>query len=233
MKFHKTIGIVGGAGPVASAFLYNTILEVCQKQYKANDYKDFPQIILVSYPFTRGDKERIREEISLCETKLKQAGASFWCIASNTFHGFLPEIDLPFVNLVFEGLRVAGNAGVTKALILAVQGTIDLKLYEGSSILCVYPSSEEQRLIQQIVKEVAGGHALPAQSEIIKRIISHYDVDGVILACTEIPIVHRSFPVNLSLSMPIIDTIEVLAEKLVDLAIDPLKKTPPGEEAQQ
>ena len=65
LSFSKTIGIVGGAGPIASSFLYSTILEICQKQYKANDYSDFPEIILVSYPFIRGDQEKTREQIAL------------------------------------------------------------------------------------------------------------------------------------------------------------------------
>ena len=103
-SWYKTIGIIGGAGPMASAFLYTSILEICQKQYSANDYNEFPEIVLVSYPFTRGNEEKIREEISLCLSKLKTAGASLFCIASNSFHGFLPELPKAgFVNLVTEG----------------------------------------------------------------------------------------------------------------------------------
>ncbi|HEY5234655.1 MAG TPA: hypothetical protein VIJ14_00635, partial [Rhabdochlamydiaceae bacterium] len=71
---------------MASAFLYNTIIEICQKEYGANDYNGFPEIILESYPFTRGDTEKIRHDISLCFTKLKNAGADLFSIASNSFH---------------------------------------------------------------------------------------------------------------------------------------------------
>src|SRR3990167_9648620 len=109
-SFSRTIGIVGGAGPVASAFLYTSILEICQKQYNANDYNEFPEIILVSYPFTRGDEGKIRKEISLCLSKLKSAGASLFCIASNSFHGFLPALPKAgFVNLVTESLKEAAR----------------------------------------------------------------------------------------------------------------------------
>ena len=112
LSFSKTIGIVGGAGPIASSFLYSTILEICQKQYKANDYSDFPEIILVSYPFIRGDQEKTREQIALCLSKLKNAGASLTCIASHSFHAFLPEMAKEgFVNLVNEGLKEADRQG--------------------------------------------------------------------------------------------------------------------------
>jgi aspartate/glutamate racemase len=92
--------------PYGSAFLYNTIIEVCQKQYGSTDYNEFPEIVLESYPFTRGDREKIRQDISLCFAKLKSAGAELFCIASNSFHGFLPDISLiAFVNLILEVLE--------------------------------------------------------------------------------------------------------------------------------
>ncbi len=217
MKFTKAIGIIGGAGAAASAYLYSTILEVCQKKFGAADYGDFPEIVLVSFPFTRGNKRKIQEEISLCVEKLKKAGASFCCVASHSFHGFLPEIKMPFVNLVEEALDAARRAKITKALVFAAQTTIDLKIYEKGSFECVYPSKEEQLIVNRIIREIAGGSVLAKQAEDLKKIIKGHDEDGIILACTEYPILNRSF--LLSESIPVIDPIEILAEKLVELAI--------------
>ena len=53
------------------------------------------------------DRLRRQDEIDLCLSKLKTAGASIFCIASNSFHGFLPNLPkVGFVNLVVEGLTV-------------------------------------------------------------------------------------------------------------------------------
>ncbi len=208
---------------MASSFLYNAIIEICQKQYGANDYDDFPEIILESYPFVRGDQERIRQDISLCFSKLKNAGAELFCVASNSFHGFLPEISqIRFVNLILESLEEASRCKVSKALILGAQTTIDLRLYEQGRILCVYPSEEEQKYIQKIIREVAGGSILVHQAvklgSIIKTFQEKFLVDGVIIACTELPLIHREFPLSESVDLPILDTVEVLAKRLLVLS---------------
>ncbi len=220
-SFSRTIGIVGGAGPMASAFLYTSILEICQKQYNANDYNEFPEIVLVSYPFTRGNEEKIRNEISLCLSKLKNAGASLFSIASNSLHGFLP--DLPkadFVNLMAEGLKEATHQHVSKALILAAPMTINLKLYEQSAIECLYPPSKEQQQVNHLIREIAGGKVEESQAQELRKIISQIHdnnpFDGIIIACTELPLIHRKLP--LSVALPVVDTVKVLASRLVTLS---------------
>jgi aspartate racemase len=215
-KFSKAIGIVGGAGPAASAFLYTTLIELCQKQYGSNDYNEFPEIILESFPFIR-DAEKIRQDISLCLAKLKSAGADLFCIASHSFHGYLPAVPSAFINLVSESLQEASRCNISKALILASQTTIDLKLYEQHGC---YPSKEDQKAIQTIIREVAGGTiaepSARALQEMVNRLRPKLHFDGVILACTELPLLYRKFP--FSTKLLVIDTTEVLAKKLLDAA---------------
>jgi aspartate racemase len=225
--FAKTIGIVGGAGPMASALLYTSILEICQTQYGAHDYNEFPEIILVSYPFTRGHESKIREDISLCLSKLTNAGASLFCIACNSFHGFLPQLPKAgFVNLVTTGLQEAARQRITKALVLAAPLTIQLKLYETSHIQCIYPSPEEQQFVNQLIREIAGGKAREDQVEELRKRIAQiqarHPFDGVILACTELPLLHKKSA--FSDTLPVINTIETLARELVMLARIPIDR---------
>lgn len=206
---------------MASAFLYTSILEVCQKEYNASDYNEFPEIILVSYPFTRGDKEKIQKEIALCLEKLKAAGASLFCIASNSFHGFLPELPKEgFVNLVEQGLKEATRQHISKALILAAEPTINLKLYEQSDIQCLYPSPKEQQQVNQLIREVAGGKVEERQAQELKKIISRiqkeHSINGIIIACTELPLIHQKM--SLSDTLAVVNTVEVLAKQLVTLS---------------
>ena len=47
----KTVGIIGGAGPMAGVLLTKKIIRNCQRWYgRINDY-DYPKVILLSYPF--------------------------------------------------------------------------------------------------------------------------------------------------------------------------------------
>jgi aspartate/glutamate racemase len=222
--FSKTIGIIGGAGPIASDFLYKTILEICQKDFKANDYKDFPEVILLSYPFTRGNPTKIQQEITQCFSKLKAAGADLFCIANNSFHGFLPEMsDINFIHLVREGMSAALGLKISKPLVFAAQATIDLKLYDGDRLNCVYPSNEEQQKVNLIIREVAGGNVNDHQVTTIKNIIAHNykeaSCNGILFACTELSLIYSLLGSEEHLSPPIVDTAQVLARKLVELAV--------------
>lgn len=206
---------------MASSFLYTTILEVCQKEYHSNDYNEFPQIVLLSYPFTR-NKEKIPKEISLCLSTLKKAKADLICIASNSFHAFLPKLPKrDFVHLVNEGLKEAISQNITTALILASPLTIDSKLYETSSIDCIYPSSKNQKIINQIIREIAGGKIENSQVQKLKKIISETHAkdpfNGIIIACTELPLLHKMIP--FSKTIPVINTVEILAKQLVKRAL--------------
>ena len=208
---------------MASAFLYTTILQVCQQKYHANDYAEFPEIVLVSYPFTRGNKEKTRVEIAKCLAKLKKAGASLFCVASNSFHGFLPLLSQSgFVSLVEESLKEAKRLKISKALVLASETTIRLQLYEQPGIDCVYPPSADQLRVNQLIRQVARGKVNEAQSIELKRMISRLrkslSFDGVLIACTELPLIHAKLPIAIK-ALPIIDTIQVLARVLVEKAL--------------
>lgn len=222
-NFSKSIGIVGGAGPMASAFLYTSILRICQQEYQANDYADFPEILLVSFPFTRGDKKKLSIEIAQCFSKLSNAGASLFCIASHSFHGFLPALPKRgFVSLVAESVKETRRLNISRVLILASEPTIRLGLYEQPGVLCLYPPTADQLRVNKYIREVAGGKINDSQSKALKKMISRLrktlGFDGVLMACTELPLIHARLPIQVS-SVPIVDTIQVLAKALVARAL--------------
>ena len=104
---------------------------------------------------------------------------------------------------------------------MATQTTIDLKLYERSTIQCLYPSPQEQQVVSQLIREIAGGKVEESQAEEIRKIIFQIHgrdpFDGVIIACTELPLIHRKMP--LSDTLQVVDTIEVLAKQMIKLAL--------------
>lgn len=50
--FEKTIGIIGGAGPMASCLLNQYIVQICQNEWGCKEDRDFPSIISYSFPFS-------------------------------------------------------------------------------------------------------------------------------------------------------------------------------------
>jgi aspartate/glutamate racemase len=128
--------------------------------------------------------------------------------------------------MVKEGLKAASNKKISKALIFAAQGTIDLKLYEQNRLKCIYPSQEEQQKINRIIREIAGGTINENQWTILRDIIASIykanPFDGIILGCTELPLVHQAFLLSCHEEgriLPVIDTVETLAARLVELAL--------------
>ncbi|MBS0625665.1 MAG: aspartate/glutamate racemase family protein [Verrucomicrobia bacterium] len=218
MSFKKTIGIIGGAGPIASAYLYSALLKICQSDYGAADFHQYPHIVLVSYPFVRGQIEKITSDLSSCFNTLKSAGASVIGLACNTFHGLLPPFSgAEFVHLIESSLNKAKSLSLSKPLILATQKTVEFKLYEQEGLDSLYPTPDEQGQVNAIIREVMRGHLSQGQTQTLQKIISqHPEADGVLLACTELPPIHQAFP--LDLPIPIVDTVDVLARELLEKA---------------
>lgn len=69
-----TIGIIGGAGPMASCLLNQYLVEICQQKYGCVEDRDFPRIITYSFPFSSMlnaadatiQSERITQELAFC-----------------------------------------------------------------------------------------------------------------------------------------------------------------------
>jgi aspartate/glutamate racemase len=47
----KKIGIIGGAGPMASRLLYKKIIQECQQNYGCKDDADFSRNYSYQFPF--------------------------------------------------------------------------------------------------------------------------------------------------------------------------------------
>ena len=125
-----------------------------------------------------------------------------------------------FISIVEEGLKEASQQHLSKALILAAPTTIRLKLYERSAIKCIYPSAEEQNRVNQAIRNIASGKIESSEAQELKKMIHQIHqrdpFNGIILACTELPLLQRKSAI--SDTLPVIDTLQVLAKRLVEEA---------------
>ena len=170
--FKKTIGILGGMGPVASADTYMALTSICQQRYEAVQDSDFPTVILYSLPlqefdhtgFTENSEQRkvIVDQLVKALHKLEGAGAELIVIDCNTVHYFLSElqaaIKVPIINLVqltVEHLLASkyGQVGV-----ICSQTSKDLNLYTGpleaAGVKVINTSVEEQDKVNEAILAV-------------------------------------------------------------------------------
>ncbi|MCD4705270.1 hypothetical protein K8R66_04310, partial [bacterium] len=62
MSNYKTIGILGGMGPSASANLYKKIIELAQKELQAEQDTDYPPMVIYNLPLFGFDETGIVDE---------------------------------------------------------------------------------------------------------------------------------------------------------------------------
>ena len=159
----KKIGIIGGAGPLASALLYETIIHESYLQALK-----VPEIFLINYPFTRGltfkegkENEKIlRDELSYCVKTLVQNDVDIAVIACNTLHLYmqlLPKSSIPFLLLPHLIMEKAIENGHHHLLILGTQNTCRSHLYQRSEMTVLYPPQKEQKLIDEVIDHVLQG----------------------------------------------------------------------------
>lgn len=223
MKKFKTIGILGGMGPGASADLYQKIITIAQKKYNAVQDTDYPPIIINSICLQGFDETGIRDSDLIKDQLLKEvkrlenAGADFIVMPCNTTHAFYKDmqkvISIPFLNLISETSKLVTEKTVG---VLCSMSTRTLKLYEAileqEDIITISATDNEQEEINQAV-EAAMGEGLNKNYKkgLLKKIIDRMQQDGaesIILGCTELPLLISQSDTD----MKVYDTLQILAE---------------------
>lgn len=219
----KKLGIIGGAGPLASALLYETLI---QESYALG--RQIPEIVLINYPFTRGlsldegkkNEELLQDELRYCIKILVNTGVEIGVLACNTLHLFLrqlPQSPLQFHYLPELVVDAAKEKKHHRLLILGTQNTCRSRLYQLAEIQAIYPSSQDQKLIDGVIDRLLEGKILKSDSLLVTQVVAKTsllnDFDGVVLGCTDFPVLHHHFPI--SSVKPIYDSIKIPAKTLI------------------
>lgn len=222
----KKLGIIGGAGPLASALLYETLI------YESLAIgQSVPEIVLLNYPFSRGlsieegknNEQTIEKELEYCLSLLSCCSVDIALLACNTLHLFLKRLatSIEFYHLPSLVLRAAQQYPHKRLLVLGTQNTRHSGLYQHAQMEISYPSKEEQSLVEEVIDRVLQGRILRQDADlmgaIIKSCISRDAIDGVILGCSDFPVLHHHFPIQTAL--PIYDSIKIPAKTLVGTII--------------
>ncbi len=225
----KTLGIIGGLGPESTIDYYGRIIALYRERTGDGSY---PQFIINSINMKKGldfmdannlagMAEYLLEEIG----KLAQAGATFGLISANTPHIVFDEVasksPIPLISIV-EVTCAAAKARKLKRLALfgtryTMQATFYPKVFSREGIGLLVPDSEDQNYIHdKYLNELVSGKFLPETRAgllaIVDRMKEKHDINGVILAGTELPLILRDSEHN---GIPFLDTTEIHCEAAV------------------
>ena len=200
----KTIGILGGMGPLATADLYRLIVE----STRADCDNDHIRVYIDSNAaipdrtaaILRGGKDPVPEMLSALRN-LEKCGADCVIMPCNTAHYFLPRLQketaLPILNMpAIASARCRELFPGKRACILATKGTLESGVYaralEREGVAFMTPDEAERdelmRLIYDVVK--ASKPIAPEQENwrLLLAGLRGKGADYFILGCTELPI---------------------------------------------
>jgi len=228
MKQNEVIGIIGGLGPASTVDYYKKIIE----RYRNITRKDeYPQIIINSVNMTEilnhlelAEYELLTQKLLKNITQLEKAGATIGVISSNTphivFNQLKKESPIPLISIVTSTVEKAKDKGYKKLLLTGTIFTMGndfyLKEFEKENIKCITPNREDKQVIHNIIfPNLENGIVIEEDKskfkKIVEKIILEENIDGVILGCTELPLMVKKG----DLSKPILNTIDIHIDKIV------------------
>jgi len=227
MKKSKIIGLIGGMGPYASAYFYKLLLEKSGKDYGAKHNDDYPEIVIDSLPVpdfisnTSQLHEAKRVLISRAK-KLKIFGCNIITMVCNTGHILYPDLKInsgtqliSLIDLMKERVK---SLKIKRVGLLATKVTIEQQIYhkelKDTGVEIIIPDEKFQEIQENIIRYlIANGGSKDFENileKITREFIIREHLDGIILGCTELPLV---FPKNKFRN--VVDCLDVLADSLL------------------
>lgn len=215
MNQYKTIGIIGGQGPVSTADFYMRIAKYYQDKLGARYVRDFPPMIIFSVP-TPDLVERVEDEemtfsiIANATKRLEQDGSDFIIIACNSLQHLIGKLQvlvkIPIISMAPIVADYVEDKGYKTVGILATDTTIRKKVYdsclEEKGVKLVKPNEEDLKSVEQVILNEIGGRVTTKDTKKLRQVIGNLQkggVDAIMLACTELPLVINQTDVDIPL----------------------------------
>jgi aspartate racemase len=232
-KKFKTIGILGGMGPMASANLYKKIVEIAQHEFGAEQDCQFPPILIYSLPLTGFDETGFVDKKLVCKQlvtgvkKLETSGADFIIIACNTVHYFQKQLQksvkISIVSIIDEAISEVKESKLKMVGLLTSDSTRALRIYENKldkeKIHSISVSDNQQKQINGLILDIMGGNVTKKDKQKLFSIADDLvtkGAQGVIIGCTELPLIINGD----DMSIKTFNTLEIIARKALRIAYE-------------
>jgi aspartate racemase len=228
----KTIGLLGGMTWHSTIEYYRLINDNVQKRLGGNHSA---KCILYSVEFAeieelqdRGAWDTLAGLMIQAARRVEQAGADFIVICANTMHQMAPEVEkalsIPLLHIADATAGEIRKQNLGTVGLLGTRYTMELDFYRrrleqqhGLNVL-VPPKKERDEVHRIIYEELGQGIVAEDSREVYRSIIRGLQArgaQGVILGCTEIPLLigPEDSPV------PVFDTTALHAAAAVERAL--------------
>ena len=226
-KENKTIGILGGMGPLATVDMFMKLVNLCDCQTD----QEHPRVLIDSNTnapdrspaILRGGPSPLSDMVRSALT-LERGGADVLIMACNTAHYFyddiVPYVRIPFLNMIEETAKAVQEKGYTTVALMGTDGTAKSGIYQrqfeklGIRVLTLNERDQEITL-DMIHKAVKAGLKTWDTTE-ITRIVADFAAAGaqaVIMGCTELPVAFSQY--NIESCLPTIDPTEIVARSAI------------------
>lgn len=159
---------------------------------------------------------------------LENANADIIILCTNTMHlcseEIIKNISIPFLHIADTTGNQIKKQNIGKVLLLGTKFTMEKDFYkkiltDNFNIEVVIPNEKDRNIIHEtIYNELVHGKIESKSRKEFKRIINSSiknGVEGVILGCTEIPLLIKDSDIHI----PLFDTTKIHAESAVELAL--------------
>lgn len=221
----KTIGIIGGMGPLATADLFEKIVghtkAACDQEHLHVVIDSNTNIPDRTAALLHGGADPL-PELAKSAGRLEKMGADVLIMPCNTAHnyydGIAAAVSVPVLHMVRLTARALVERGVKKAGLLATDGTVRTGIYQksfaGSGVELLTPDEAGQRAVMEMIYQgvKAGDMAFDAQParQAMERLLAA-GAEVLILGCTELPLAVKLYGIDL----PAVDpTLELALEAI-------------------
>jgi aspartate racemase len=229
----KTIGLIGGMSWESSAVYYKIInqkikerlggVHSCQSLMYSVDFGEIAELQ------HKGNWEKLGELMADAAKRLKNGGADFIVLCTNTMHKLADKIetvlDIPLLHIADVTAEAIQKRGFKKVALLGTKFTMEQdflkgRLQEKHAIEAIIPDENQREIVHKIIYEELVKGIITEESKknyllIINDLIEK-GAEGIILGCTEIGLLIT----NEHTEAVLFDTTEIHAIKAVELALE-------------
>jgi aspartate racemase len=227
---HKRIGILGGMSPESTVAYYEYITRTYTQRF--GDY-GYPEILIYSVSFqpyvdwpNQDRWDQVAQGLRQAAQKLVAAGADFILIATNTMHLVFDQVqagvEVPMLSLLDATAQAVLARGLRTVGLLGTKFTMEKAFYRDAlahqGITVLVPDAGDRAHVNRIIYDelVAGQICDGSRTRlvaIIRKLVER-GAEGVILGCTEIPLLVSEADTG----VPLFDTTIIHAEAALNYA---------------
>ncbi len=233
----KRIGIIGGLGPESTIDYYKGIINAFRQREVG---LTTPEIIIYSADVSRlfelvvaKEWDNLVDWLAKMVNALHSAGAEFAVIGSNTPHIVFDKVksrsSIPMLSIVDETCKRALSMNLKKLGLVGTKFTMESdffqKAFHDADISVIVPMKDEQQFIHnKIISEIGLGIIKNSTRQellsIAKRMIDEDSIDGLILGCTELPLILEKDEYGI----PFLNTTSIHVDSIVDYCMGNQKR---------